>query len=242
MIDSMRSVKREAAKIVAALCTVATIAAAQAADTRPGLAVLPFKDGSINPELANLTKGFQGMLTAELANNTRIRLVDRDNLQRILDEQGLGSRGQLDPATIVRVGKIVGARYMIEGTYTTDTKKIMYVVLKVFDTETSEIIFSDNSVNGKIDDLMKLVVRASQVANTKLNLPQLPPGTPAARESAAKTEKTIKMPLAAAVLYARALEAQDSGKKDEAITLYKQVVDKFPYPPAQDALIKLGAK
>jgi TolB-like protein len=228
--------------LVAALGTMGMTLHAQNPDLRPGVAVLPFENAAMQPELATLTKGFQAMLTSELANNGRIRLVDRDNMQRILDEQGLGSRGQLDPQTIVRVGKIVGARYMITGTYMTDSKRMMTIIIKAFDVETSEILFSDNTTKGKSDEMTALVVKASQLANSKLNLPQLPAGSPAAREASAKSEQTKKMPLAAAVLYARALEAQDSGKKDEAITLYKQVVDKFPYPPAQDALTKLGAK
>src|SRR5688572_1371676 len=83
-----------------------TVATAQTTDTRPGLAVLPFTNGAIQPELAPLSKGFQGMLTAELASNTRLRVVERDQLQRILDEQRMSAGGQVDPSTLVRVGKL----------------------------------------------------------------------------------------------------------------------------------------
>jgi TolB-like protein len=226
----------------AAIAAAGTVQAQATPDTRPGLAVLPFTNSAIQPEYATLTKGFQGVLTAELANNPRIRVVERENLQRILDEQRLGASGQLDPSAMVRVGKIVGARYMIYGTYITNSRRELQVVLTAFDTETSEIVFSDNSTRGKLDDLMDLIAKASGVASTKLNLPQLQPGSSEAREAAAKTEQVKKMPLNAVVLYSRALEAQDAGKTAEAITLYKQVVEKFPYPPAEAALVKLGAK
>jgi TolB-like protein len=228
--------------VMGILGVMAAAVNAQTPDTRPGIAVLPFTNGAIQPELAPLSKGFQGMLNAQLASNTRLRVVEREQLQRILEEQRLGSSGQLDPSTLVRVGKIVGARYMIYGGYITDPSRTMVITLIAFDTETSEQIFSDNSVKGKTDQLLDLIAKASAIASDKLHLPQLPPGSPAAREAAAKTETNKKMPLAAAVLYARALEAQDSGKTAEAITLYKQVVDKFPYPPAEEALTKLGAK
>jgi TolB-like protein len=228
-----------AARVLAAIAAVTALAGAQAPDTRPGIAVLPFTNGAIQPELAPLSKGFQGMLNAQLALNPKLRVVEREQLQRILEEQRLGASGQLDPQSLVRVGKIVGARYMIYGGYITDPSKTMVITLIAFDTETSEQIFADNSVKGKVDGLLDLISKASALASTKLNLPQLPAGSPAAREAAAKTETNKKMPLAAAVLYSRALEAQDAGKKEEAITLYKQVVDKFPYPPAQEAIARL---
>jgi TolB-like protein len=224
------------------IATMASFAQAQTTDLRPGIAVLPFTNGAMQPELAPLSKGFQGMLNAELASNTRLRVVEREHLQRIIEEQRLGASGQLDPATLVKVGKIVGARYMIYGGYITDPSRTMVITIIAFDTETSEQIFADNSVKGKVDNLLELIAKASVVANTRLNLPQLPPGSPAAREAAAKTEHNKKMPHSAVVLYSRAIAAQDAGNKAEAITLYKQVVDKFPYPPAEEALVKLGAK
>ena len=242
MRTEVRSVPTHWKSIAVAMCMLATGLAAQSSDARPGIAVLPFTNGAIQPELAPLSKGFQGMLNAQLALNPQLRVVEREQLQRILEEQRLGASGQLDPQTLVRVGKIIGARYMIYGGYITDPSKTMVITLIAFDTETSEQIFSDNTVKGKTDKLLELIAQSSALASTKLKLPQLPPASPAGREAAAKREQVKKMPLAAAVLYARALEAQDSGKKDEAITLYKQVVDKFPYPPAQEALTKLGAK
>lgn len=215
---------------------------AQATDTRPGIAVLPFTNGAVQPELAPLSKGFQGMLTAELASNKQLRVVERENLQRILDEQRMSSGGQVDPSALVKVGKLVGARYMIYGSYLTTPSKDMAVTLLAFDTETSELVFSDNSVKGKVDQLLTLISKASVIANQKLKLPQLPAGSPAAKDAAAQSKKNEGMQLSAAMLYARALEAEDSGKKAEAITLYKQVVGQFPYPPAEAALGRLGAK
>ena len=101
---------RKAMLVLAAVGVTAT-ATAQTTDTRPGLAVLPFTNGAVQPELAPLSKGFQGMLTAELASNTQLRVVEREQLQRILDEQRLSAGGQVDPSTLVRVGKLVGARH-----------------------------------------------------------------------------------------------------------------------------------
>ncbi len=46
-----------------------------------------------------------------------IRVVERDRLVRILEEQRLGSSGLADPATRLRLGRIAGAGLMLFGGY-----------------------------------------------------------------------------------------------------------------------------
>lgn len=221
------------------------VAAAQTAtpDTRTTIAVLPFANSAIQPELAPLTKGFQALLLNHLAASGRARVVERDEIQRILTEQQLGASGQLDPATIVNVGKILGAKYMITGTYITDPRNTMKITIRAFNTETSEIIYTDDSAQGSVNDLMTLIDRAANTAATRLNLPALPAGSPAAREAAAKTQQIKTMPRATALLYARAIEAQDTGNRAEARQLYRQVMDRMPdFEPAKQAYDKLGTQ
>jgi TolB-like protein len=181
------------------------------------------------------------MMINQLAMNTRIRVVERDELQRILDEQKLGTSGQLDPATLVRVGKLIGARYMVDGTFLTDEQKNMIVTVKAFDVETSQIVFTDGSTRGKTESVMSLITQVTALTGTKLNLPQLEPNSAPAREAAAAVEKTKKVPFQALLLYSRAVDAEDKGQKGEALTLYKQAVAQFPeYDAAKKAVDKLS--
>lgn len=224
-----------------AVLALPALAQAQAADTRPGVAVLAFKSAAVQPELAPLGKGFQAMMINQLSMNTRIRVVERDELQRILEEQKLGTSGQLDPATLVRVGKLIGARYMVDGTFLTDQQKNMIVTVKAFDVETSQIVFTDGSTKGKTDDVMSLIAQVTTLTGTKLNLPQLEPNSAPAREAAAATEKAKKVPFQALLLYSRAVDAEDKGQKADALTLYKQAVAQFPeYDAAKKAVDKLS--
>src|SRR5206468_7489161 len=66
---------------------------AAAQDTRPGIAVLRFENGGSygkdREEFEALRKGIAAMLISELAQNPGVRLVDRAETQRLLDEQGL---------------------------------------------------------------------------------------------------------------------------------------------------------
>src|SRR6267142_6439874 len=90
-------------------------------DTRPGIAVLPFDNsGSYGQDKENfdaLQKGIAGMLISELAANPAARVVEREQIQSLLDEQNLGAGGRVDPQTAAKIGKLVGARYIITGTF-----------------------------------------------------------------------------------------------------------------------------
>src|SRR5262245_47332734 len=91
----------------------------QAQDTRPGIAVLSFTNGGSygkdKEDFQALEKGLAGMLIYELAQNPAARLVEREAIQKILDEQGLAKEGAVDAATAAKIGKLVGARYMVLG-------------------------------------------------------------------------------------------------------------------------------
>lgn len=226
------------AMTMAAMLAVPMATQAQA-DNRPVVAVLDFNNGSIQPELAPLSKGFADMLITQLGTNTRIRVVERANLQHILDEQKLSATGQVDAATAVRIGKLLGATYMITGGFITDPKRIMQINVRAFEVETGKIIYTDGTAKGPVDNLMDLIIQSATVANSKLNLPQLPAG-PASEASLKKTEEAKKVPFQTLMLYSRAIDASDKGDKAGAMTLYKQALDKWPdHQPSKDALAKL---
>src|SRR3989449_6834636 len=113
---------------IVALCSLAALAtgagalsAQGRADTRPGLAVFPiWNSGSYGQDKENfdaLQKGMAAMIISELAANPGARVVEREELQRLLDEQNLGASGRGDDATAPKLGKLVGARYVGTGTF-----------------------------------------------------------------------------------------------------------------------------
>src|SRR5438046_6726858 len=67
-------------------------------DTRPGIAVLPFDNsGSYGQDKENfdaLQKGIAGMLISELAANPAARVVEREEIEKLLAEQSLGASGK----------------------------------------------------------------------------------------------------------------------------------------------------
>src|SRR5207237_3900017 len=112
--------------VVAVLALLAPLGAGLGAqgrgqDTRPGIAVLPFDNsGSYGQEQENfeaLAKGIAGMMISELAANPSARVVEREQIEKLVADQNLGASGKVTPETAARVGKLVGARYVITGAF-----------------------------------------------------------------------------------------------------------------------------
>lgn len=226
------------ARATATLALLAAPALAQD-DMRPTVAVLPFVNsaiGAATTELAPLSKGIADLLITSLAQNTGIRVVERENISRILEEQNMARDGRVDDATAARIGKLLGAKHMVTGSFITDRSGNMTVTIKSIDAETGRITWT-HMEPGKTDDFMAIVAKVAATANRGLKLPEL---TPQARQtSEAKAKKQEKVPFAAVMMYSRAISAQDAGNKAEAITLFRQTVSQFPnFEDAAKALEK----
>src|SRR5207237_5293202 len=90
-------------------------------DTRPGIAVLPLDNGgSYGQDKENfdaLQKGIAGMLISELAANPAARVVEREEIEKMLGEESLGASGTETPEQGAKIGKRVGATYGLDGVY-----------------------------------------------------------------------------------------------------------------------------
>lgn len=232
------------AALTAFVLAVPSLATAQGGG-KPTVAVLPFTNSAIgkaHEELQPLTKGTADMLIGELAANPGIRVLERDQIQKVLEEQKLSTDGKIDAATAVRVGKLLGVHHMVTGAFITNGKGKMKFTTRVFNVETGEIEFPNPAskvavVEGKIDDFMEMVNQLAVVLNTGLKLPDIP-----ARVSEARKEAAKKVPYEVIALYSKGLAAVDSKNKAEAITLFTKALDKFPeFQKATDELKKLQA-
>lgn len=197
-------------------------------DNRPTVAVLPFVNSAIGratEELAPLSKGIADLMIIELAQNTSIRLVERENINQILAEQNLARDGRVDDATAARVGRLLGARHIVTGSFLTDRSGTMVITVKSVNVETGRIEYADMD-RGNTDDFLSLVSRVGRKTNAGLKLPEL---TPQARQTSdSRTQQQARVPFRAVMMYSRAISAQDAGNRQEALTLFNQVATEFP--------------
>ncbi|MBK8250388.1 MAG: hypothetical protein IPK85_23780 [Gemmatimonadetes bacterium] len=206
---------------LASLTLGAAHAAAQspASDRRPTLAVLYLTNGALveHDAYAPLSKGMAEMLITELAQNTGVRVVERDRLQTLIEEQNLQASDRVDQATAVKLGKTLGARHMLMGAFVIDPKQNMRIDVRAVNTETSAIDYVE-TVSGKADRLLELVIQLGQKLNAGLKLPELKVAS--ATAPAAKNPNQLK----ALMALSRALEAEDRNNVAEAKTQYRNAL------------------
>jgi TolB-like protein len=95
------------------------------------------------------------LLFANLVANPDLYLVERQELNKILDEQELNLSGVVNPDTATKVGQLTGAKILVTGSVFQVGNKL-YLVAKVIGTETSKVLGASVKGNPK-DELDGLV-------------------------------------------------------------------------------------
>ena len=98
---------------------------------RPTVALLDFDYGTVQQWWSgnwDIGKGISDMLVDELVNDGTYRIIERKRLDAILAEQNFSNSERADPsaATMAKVGKVLGVKYLIVGSITkfgTEQKK-----------------------------------------------------------------------------------------------------------------------
>lgn len=219
---------RRSTLLVALAALVSSPAAVRAqddVDARPGIAVMRFDNAGSHGDEAEagdfeaLEVGLQDMLISELSQNSELRLVERGQLQSLLREQELATEARVDASTAAEIGRLVGARYMILGSFV-DVFEQVRMDARVVDVETGELLRA-RGVQDRREQIYGIVVELAQAITEGLELPELPAAVQEER-------REREIPAEAVTLYSRALVFEDAGRTDRARELLQQVTEDFP--------------
>jgi TolB-like protein len=228
-------------------------------DGKPTVAIMYFNNNAFGPgakDYDGLMKGVPDFLVTEMANNPNIRVIERDQVQKLVDEQKLNADGRVDPATAARIGKLLGAQHMIFGGFAADPKGNFRIDARAVNVESGQIEYAER-VQDKADNVMPLIDRLAAKLNSGMNLPPMPTrtgdaggaagatgtvtgtATQAGAPVAAVAPKT-SLPMKYVVMYGKALDMADKGDKARAVELFGAVLKEFPdYGPAKIGISKL---
>jgi curli biogenesis system outer membrane secretion channel CsgG len=113
---------RKIAALLSTLCLMAmSICQLPAhADAKRRVAILPFEYGAVSSHVGTVDvgKGITSLMITKLVNDGTYRVVDRQMLDQILKEQNLSVSDRADPATAIKIGKILACDAIIVGTVT----------------------------------------------------------------------------------------------------------------------------
>jgi TolB-like protein len=195
----------------------------------PGVAVMDFTGLMIGQggNSAPLGKAVSAMLTTELSTREGMRVIERQNLQLLLQEQRLALSGRVDENTAIEIGRMVGAQYVIHG-QVTSIGETTRMDMRAVDAETGEV-FEVQKVSGETTELLSLVVRIADIFSQQLHL--TPPSARAGMEN---------IPVQATIAFSRGVDFEDKGEPEQAIVQYERALEIHPgHRDAQKALVRL---
>lgn len=205
-----------------------------AQDLRPGIAVMRFEDGGSfgqdKEDFEALTVGIQQMFLTEFAINGQLRVIERGRINELMDELERAAGGAVDANTAARIGELVGAKYMVFGSFI-DWYGDFRLNARIVEVETSEIVKVERG-RRKREEMPSLVVDLANQITRGLDLPRLSRRTLEQRQRHSES-----VPPEAVRLYTRGLLYQDRGDNERAAELFRQAKAMFPdYTEADAAL------
>lgn len=207
------------------------------ADARPTVAVMDFDNAALlrHSDYESIGKGIAGILNTELSANSGLRVVDRQSLHQLLEEQKLGSSDRVSPETAVRIGKLLGAHHMIFGSVFVDLNNRMRVDVRSVNVETSQLEYATSRTDAA-DNIIALVTEVARTMNKEMKLPAItarPKRTSSAPVPAGNRSRAV-------LLYSRALEQRDRGNIEQATTFCREALSLYPdLDAAQKELARL---
>jgi len=209
---------------------------------RSRVAVLYFKNNSPdNRALDALSKGLCSMMIADLKAATDYTLVERDRIQEVLAELNLTRGAEFDQKTVAKVGKLVGAEYLVFGSYFELLNKFV-MNARVVRVETG-IIVGASGVNGKTEDFDILEQELSRQLLAKISLAEGRDAIPEQGAMARGAQFEKRAPLSAVVDYGEALDKYDRGDARGARTILMDIVETNPgFAAAKATLAHLTAE
>ena len=128
---------------------------------------------------------FSDEITLQLFLKEKFQIIERNQLEYIINEQKLGSSGLIDNKSAINIGNILSVDAIIIG----DINKIypnLLITTKIISTETGEILFIDNlsisdnsqlnkNYNNWLENNSKIFTEKSNTNNHNLNETKLKP-------------------------------------------------------------------
>lgn len=227
----MRTFTTLLAVSLTAVVLAAGEAPAQSTGDVPTVAVLDFTGlmlGDAGNSVA-IGKAMSAMLVTEFTARDGLRVLERQNLQSLLQEQRLALSGRVDESSAVEIGKLLGVQYVITGGVVSMGNQLR-VDIRATDVETSEVVATLKK-NDKPEALLDVVVWVADEFSKEMDLTP-PSGRP----------EVEPIPIRATIEFSRAVDFEDKGDTAKAMEHYQKALDVYPnHRDAQRALDRLRA-
>lgn len=181
------------------------------------IGVFPFLVSTPDPALRPLGRALAELLTTDLGLTDRLTVVERSQVQHLLDELELAGTDAVDPATAARSGRLLGAGRLIQGRVEGDTMalRLQAVIAAVTAGATTPAPVEEQTpVSGLLDAEKQLALGIYSGLGVQL--------------TAAERERVLQQPthnVLALLAFGVGLEADDAGRYAEAVREFERALD-----------------
>jgi tetratricopeptide (TPR) repeat protein len=197
---------------------------AEIGDSRPdpsAVAVYPFLYAGRDPALKPLERALAEMLVVDLKISPKLRVLERTQVQLLLDEIQLAESGRVDPATAPRSGRLLGAGSVVQGRLdgTEAEFALQAAVIGVADPARSQNapLVERDAARRLLQMQKRLALGVFRALDVTLTAEEQ------IRLGAIQTEN-----LQALLLFGRGLEAFDTGRFADAARLFQEAASLDP--------------
>jgi TolB-like protein len=206
-----------AAKV--ALASEARLSAQPA--TENAIAVFPFRYVGSNSDLAPVGRGLTQLMITDLAKVNRLRLLEREQVQALVDEMALTDAGKVDPASGARSGRILRASRVLQGSLQDVPGRTQIKLDAAMVNSSNASVVASGTAS---DQLQQLFAMQKQVLLAMIQQMGI---TLSPAEQRALSERPTA-DLQAFLAYSRGLEAEDRGDWKGAEAGYSAAVARDP--------------
>ncbi len=185
------------------------------------VAVFPFRYLGSDESLRPLERGMAYLMVSDLSQVARLRLLERERVQALVDEMALAESGRVDPSTGARSGRLLKAEHVIQGTLREPEGKTELLA------DASAVNTSDARVaaTGSAQDRLQDLFDIEQSLVMQLLGEMGTPLTPAERRAIGRRPTSD---MQAFLAFSRGLEAEDRGDFAAAAEAYAEAEQRDP--------------
>ena len=183
--------------------------------------ILYFENTSKTEFLNQLSAGFVDMFISELREASELRVVERERLDKIMEELKLNRSAMVDASTAQQIGQLMGAQALYYGGYM-ELLGQLQLNGHLFRVETGELMASagDRCSASDGDEILKLVGKVSNEIRQQI--------------------RNSYPALLADIHYSRGRNAEEQGQAEEAMQHYqKALVAQSNHGPTREAVKRL---
>jgi len=179
------------------------------------VAVVPMQYRGGDERYQALGRGLAEMVTTDLSNVGRLRVVERVRLQALLDELKLGQSEYVDASTAPRLGQLLGAGRLVGGSYLVTGAGQIRLQVTLVDAATGERVPQLENQRAPLDNLFDLQTRVTFSIVEQL-------GVELTAQERAAIQAVPTQDIQAFLAYSRGLMEEDRGNYGRAARYYRR--------------------